>query len=225
MPIVWLARLAGVRLARVTGADLLPQVCAAASVSDAPIMIVGTPSSATADALRDKLVAAFPRLAVHVTSPPFNFEMDQGQLSELGHEIARQGSAVVFLCLGSPKQERIAVSLLKIVPGTVFIGAGAAADLYLGLFRRAPKWMQSIGMEWAFRLFQEPGRLAMRYWLDAVYFVKLITATALRRWASEGTSDRWSRLHRGKPVRAPSGSRARRDRAGRSVHRLSIKRP
>jgi N-acetylglucosaminyldiphosphoundecaprenol N-acetyl-beta-D-mannosaminyltransferase len=181
MPIVWLARLAGVRLSRVTGADLLPQVCAAASASDAPITIVGTPSSTTADALRHKLSATFPGLAVSVISPPLNFELDQRQLSELGHEIARQGSPIVFLCLGSPKQERVATSLLELVPGAVFIGAGATADLYLGLFRRAPKWMQSIGLEWAFRLFQEPGRLAMRYGLDALFLVKLTTATALRR--------------------------------------------
>jgi N-acetylglucosaminyldiphosphoundecaprenol N-acetyl-beta-D-mannosaminyltransferase len=181
MPVVWLARLMGVRLQRVTGADLFPQICEIASACGVPITIVGTPSPATASALERKLNADFPALAVSVVSPRWNFEKNGQQLNELAQEIRRQRSAIVFLCLGSPKQERVAATLLNLAPGTTFIGAGAAADIYLGLFKRAPRWMQATGLEWTYRLLQEPRRLATRYLSDAVFFIKVLVPTALRR--------------------------------------------
>jgi len=71
--------------------------------------------------------------------------------------------AIVWVGLGAPKQEFWMQAVTKIAPQTLFMGVGAAFDFLSGTKTRAPLWMQRIGLEWAFRLFQEPGRLWRRY--------------------------------------------------------------
>lgn len=80
---------------------------------------------------------------------------------------------VVFVCLGAPKQERWFRVWRDKLPGGVYIGAGAAVDFAAGTKRRAPRVVQEMGLEWVWRVFQEFGRLAPRYFVKGPSFVRI----------------------------------------------------
>ena len=84
----------------------------------------------------------------------------------------------VFVTLGYPKQCHIIAGLLDRLPSsptTTFLAVGASFDMHYGLMRRAPQWVQRFGMEWAFRLMQEPRRLFRRYLIDDPSFFRIVT--------------------------------------------------
>jgi N-acetylglucosaminyldiphosphoundecaprenol N-acetyl-beta-D-mannosaminyltransferase len=83
----------------------------------------------------------------------------------------------VFVTLGYPKQFHIIAGLLDRLPAspTTFFAIGASFDMHYGLVRRAPQWVQRIGMEWAFRLLQEPRRLFRRYLIDDPSFFRIVS--------------------------------------------------
>lgn len=87
------------------------------------------------------------------------------------------GARLCFICLGAPKQELVADALKKRCEGVGFLCVGAALDFIAGAVKRAPRWVQGLGMEWAWRLTSDPLRLAPRYWRCAEVFVLI----ALRR--------------------------------------------
>jgi len=73
---------------------------------------------------------------------------------------------LLFVALGAPKQEIWMHEHRDDLPKTVLIGVGAGVDIVAGRFREAPRWMTRVGLEWLFRLAQEPRRLARRYLVD-----------------------------------------------------------
>ena len=66
--------------------------------------------------------------------------------------------------------------------GAVMMGVGAAFDYHAGTLRRAPRWMQSVGLEWLFRLAAEPRRLWRRYFMTNTLFIAAMTAQLIRAW-------------------------------------------
>ncbi len=164
MPVIWASRLQGDPLpGRVAGSDLLWSLSAAAADANLPVFLVGGRPNA-AHATRAKLMAVSPYLVIAgVAVPEPGFETDQEALDALAEQISTSGSAIVFLALGTPKQEMLAMDLAETVPHTWWVGVGAAFDMAAGYVRRAPPWVQQAGLEWAFRLSQEPKRLFRRY--------------------------------------------------------------
>lgn len=178
-PVVWAARLAGRRLpARVTGADLLWSLSAAAAEDGRTVYLLGG-EPGVPDRAADALRRAFPSLrVVGACSPPRGFEHDPVELGRCRDDLLATEPDIVFVGLGFPKQEHIINGFADLLPGTWWLGCGAALPFAAGDLARAPRWMQPLGLEWFFRLVHEPRRLFRRYIMNDAPF-----ALALLMWA------------------------------------------
>ncbi len=92
-----------------------------------------------------------------------------------------RAAEVTFICLGSPKQELWFLENRHELPPGIYVGAGAAIDFAGGAKKRAPVLAQRIGMEWVWRLAQEPRRLARRYLVDGPKFIFVVVRSVVRR--------------------------------------------
>ena len=162
MPLVWALRSLGVQDAsRVRGPDLTLRIAAAAADHGVPIAIYGG-SPEVADAFAVSLQGRFPALEVaSVISPPFR-QLSESEELEFARQIKASGARIVLVGLGCPKQEKWMARNVEAI-GAVLLGVGAAFDFHTGNVKEAPKWMQDCGLEWLFRLSQEPTRLWKRY--------------------------------------------------------------
>lgn len=169
MPIVWASRLLGEPLAeRVTGADLMPAVCEAAASRGLRIFLMGAAEGVAVEAKR-RLEIHYPRLnIVGVCSPPFGFEKDPSIRDQIVDMIRHLHPDIVFVGLGAPKQEQWIYENYRKFGKGVFLGIGASIDFCAGRVKRAPVFMQNYGLEWVYRLVQEPRRLAKRYAVDTL---------------------------------------------------------
>jgi N-acetylglucosaminyldiphosphoundecaprenol N-acetyl-beta-D-mannosaminyltransferase len=115
----------------------------------------------------ETLTRRFPDLRIAGTvCPPLGFERRPDEMDRIGSALRTSNPDVVFLGLGFPKQDRLIRFLRPLSPSSSFIGVGGAFDFIGGHLSRAPSWSQEIGLEWLFRLAQEPRRLARRYLID-----------------------------------------------------------
>ncbi len=173
MPIVWLSRLMGRRLpARVTGADLFVHLCQLAARHQWQIAVIGGQPGQEAD-LRQRFNDVWPGLQVHLLSPPMGFDPEGELADQYVAELRELAPAIVFVCLGLPRQERWALRAAPRLPGGIVLGVGAAMEFALGLKRRAPGWVQRLGAEWLWRLLSDPRHLWRRYLVDDRRFVGL----------------------------------------------------
>jgi N-acetylglucosaminyldiphosphoundecaprenol N-acetyl-beta-D-mannosaminyltransferase len=144
-------------------------------------LVGGNPGTAeqSVELLRQRHPAI--RIAGHLC-PEMGFEADPERLAAVITAIASARPDIVFVALGSPKQERLIAQLRRLLPATWFIGVGAAFSFLTGDIARAPAWMRRSGLEWLHRLLQEPGRLARRYLVEnAPYAAGLLLRSAARR--------------------------------------------
>ncbi len=168
--VVWLARLLGYRPAeRVAGPDLMAATMRSAEERGLPVYLLGTTDEALGS-LRRVLATRFPRLAVVEARNGFFDVEDEEQVAD---RVARSGARFVYVGIPSTRQVVWASRWRPDRNGAVAIGVGGAFDVAAGRRRRAPRWMQRSGLEWLFRLVQEPGRLWRRYLLGNVVFAGL----------------------------------------------------
>lgn len=181
MPVVWASWLLGSPVKeRVTGSDLMPRLCAIAAQRGLKIFLLGG-AEGVAQRAADNLKRSHPQLVVAGTlSPPLGFERDAAQNARIVQAIRASGADLVFVCLGSPKQEVWASEHLAEFDHGVFLGVGAAVDFCAGTLKRAPPWMRRTGLEWLHRLSRDPRRLLGRYAKDLYFFV-LIARQLWRR--------------------------------------------
>lgn len=169
-PLVWASRLLGNPLPeRVAGADLAPLLIRVAAEKQYRLFLLGaTPESAGQAVAR--LRAQHPALLIagHY-SPPFNrlLEMDHDEIK--GRIVTAQPD-LLFVSFGCPKQEKWMAMHYRELGVPVVAGVGATIDFLAGQVRRAPPWMRRFGIEWLFRLAQEPRRLYRRYFKDLWVF-------------------------------------------------------
>lgn len=181
MPLVWASRLLGQSLPeRVTGSELMPELCALAASQGFKIFLLGAGPGVAEEAKR-RLEIQYPGLRiVGVYCPPMGFEKNP----EVGEEIERllttSAPDIIFVGLGAPKQEKWIHQNYKRFAKGVFLGIGASIDFAAGNVKRAPVWMQKSGTEWVYRLLQEPKRLAKRYAKDT-YVLWIIARQFFRR--------------------------------------------
>ena len=179
MPLVWASILRGARLpARVAGSDLIRTLSAGAARQQRRIYLVGG-DAGTAEAAAQTLCSQSPGLAVAgIWFPPPGFEQDPTHLPALRQALRLARPDIVYVALGCPKQEQLIESLRGEFPGVWWIGVGISFSLLAGRLRRAPRWAQRAGMEWLWRLLQEPRRLAVRYLWHGLPFAALLLASA-----------------------------------------------
>lgn len=171
MPLVWLGRLRGFPMKRrVYGPDLMLEFCGATAGKGVRHFFYGGAAGVPerlAVVFRDR----FPGLEVAGTwSPPFR-ELTESEIGEVCARIEAAHPDVVWVGLGTPKQELLMHRLLPRLKVPVMVGVGAAFDLHTGRVRQAPVWMREIGLEWLWRLGMEPRRLWRRYLIGGARFV------------------------------------------------------
>ncbi len=178
MPIAWSIRRAGYQdQRRINGPDLMLQTCMQAVREDVSIFLLGS-SPSTLEHLREKLLSQCRGLQIAGShSPPFR-PLSDAEESAIVSTINESGAGIVFIGLGCPKQE-LWMQRQRGKVHAVMIGVGAAFDYHAGTLKRAPNWMQGIGLEWLFRLMMEPRRLWRRYLVTNSVFVAATTAQML----------------------------------------------
>lgn len=175
MPLVWACRLQGTPLPeRVAGSDLIHSITAASAARGFRVFLLGG-DPGTADAAAAQLTGRHAGLQIAGTCcPPLGFERDPAQMAALEQSLTQSQPDIVFVALGSPKQEILIDRLRSILPKAWWIGVGISFSFVTGDVRRAPVWVRRLGMEWSHRLLQEPRRLWTRYlWYGPPFLVRL----------------------------------------------------
>lgn len=178
VPLTWVLRRSGARnQPRIAGPDLMETLCGFAEARGVGVGFLGGHPE-TLKKLRDNLAVHFPDLNVaYAHSPPFR-KLSKVEERAAVDECAAAGARLLFVGLGCPKQELWMARNSSRFPG-VMLGVGAAFDYHAGLLLRAPVWMQRSGLEWLYRLVQEPRRLFWRYLNTNTQFVFRVLLPAL----------------------------------------------
>jgi exopolysaccharide biosynthesis WecB/TagA/CpsF family protein len=165
MPIAWRGQLLTAKpWPRVTGADLLPAVLALAESTGRRVGFFGG-SAETHRLLAKGLRERHPALAVSGMWAPDPADIESGS-DALVADIRAARTDILIVSLGKPRQEQWVDRHGFATGARVFLPCGGAIDFLAGKTRRAPLWMQRIGLEWFYRLTREPRRLARRYLLQ-----------------------------------------------------------
>jgi N-acetylglucosaminyldiphosphoundecaprenol N-acetyl-beta-D-mannosaminyltransferase len=167
-PIVWLSKLSGGAALpeRVAGSDLFWQLAKASSETGIRLFFLGGAPGAAAKAA-EVAEKCYPGAAIVGTyCPPFEtFESEEEQ--QRIREIVRSARPdVLLVALGAPKQEKWIAANKDLLGVPVSIGVGGSFEMASGMLRRAPKWVQRVGLEWFYRFAQQPKRLFQRYFVD-----------------------------------------------------------
>jgi N-acetylglucosaminyldiphosphoundecaprenol N-acetyl-beta-D-mannosaminyltransferase len=163
-PLVWALRMLGHDLPdRVYGPTLMDVACARAARSGQRFYLYGGRNQGALVQLARTLRLRHPGLQIvggHV--PPFR-PLTAAEEDAVVADIERCRADVVWVGIGVPKQEKWMARMRPRLSAPVLVGVGAAFDFHAGLIPQAPDWMQRTGLEWLFRLVQEPRRLWRRY--------------------------------------------------------------
>lgn len=154
----------------VRGSEIMWRLCQRAADQGVSIYLYGGSTHAL-KALETRLKQAFPKLEIAGSeSPPFR-ALTPKEDDAVVERINNSGAGLVFIGLGCPKQDHFADAHRDRIKG-VQVCVGAAFDFHAGNKKTAPEWMQKNGLEWVFRLSQEPGRLWRRYLVTNTMFVQ-----------------------------------------------------
>ena len=163
-PLVWALRALGHDLPdRVYGPTLMARYCERSATTGTRMFLYGGRSDEALERLERNLVGRYPGLTiVGRHAPPFR-PLSEPERDAIAAEIDASGADVVWVGIGVPKQEKWMAAMRPRLTAPVLVGVGAAFDFHAGLVRQAPLPVQRAGLEWAFRLAMEPGRLWRRY--------------------------------------------------------------
>jgi N-acetylglucosaminyldiphosphoundecaprenol N-acetyl-beta-D-mannosaminyltransferase len=177
MPVVWaLRRLGAPRVGRVYGPDLLLALSEISAVRGYRQYYLGG-APGVAEALGGELRRRFPGLIVAGShSPPYR-TLTEDEESAMINEINSSGAQIVWVGLGSPKQDLWMARFRPRLAAPLLVGVGAAFDFFTSQQRQAPRWVQRSGLEWLFRLSADPRRLWRRY---LIYNPKFMLLAALQ---------------------------------------------
>lgn len=182
MPLIWASQLQNAPLPeRVAGSDLIFQLPQALAEQRRSLFLLGG-DAGTAEAAGTILAARYPGLVIAGTyCPPLGFESRPGEWDRIRSLLVESQPDVVFVALGSPKQEYFIRELRHLLPKAWWMGVGISFSFACGQVKRAPRWMQRMGLEWVHRLTQEPRRLFKRYVIHGIPFgVFLLLTSAFR---------------------------------------------
>jgi N-acetylglucosaminyldiphosphoundecaprenol N-acetyl-beta-D-mannosaminyltransferase len=181
MPLIWAGGLQGWPLPeRVAGSALIYSLSDAAARAGASIFLLGG-SPGTAEEAVKKLSERVPGLRLAGTlCPPFGFESQMEWMRRIEDAVCAASPDIVYVGLGFPKQERLIAGLRDHLPAAWFVSCGVSFSFVSGDIRRAPAAVQRVGLEWLYRLAQEPRRLYRRYLLEGIPFAAQLMWSALR---------------------------------------------
>jgi exopolysaccharide biosynthesis WecB/TagA/CpsF family protein len=177
-PVQLYARLCSHRVARVTGCAITSELMRMAPYPTWQRFYFVVDSAATEQAVRQW--AACSSVACEVKIPPFGFERDAEYCQQLATSIAAHDTTVLIMAVGAPRSEVFVDTHRAILPRCWAFCIGQAVKIELGLVRRAPSGWQAAGLEWLWRLLQEPSRLTKRYVTAAIGFSAAVIADQMR---------------------------------------------
>jgi N-acetylglucosaminyldiphosphoundecaprenol N-acetyl-beta-D-mannosaminyltransferase len=181
-PLLWALNLLGAGLPdRVYGPELMLRYCRRAAERGHRIWLYGGATPAALDDLELELRSRFPGIRIAGGHSPPHRPLTEEERGALAERINADAPDVVWVGIGAPKQELWMAQMRPLLEAPVLAGVGAAFDFIAHRKRQAPAWMQSRGLEWLFRLSQDPVRLAPRYLRYNPAFV----AAFARQYASE----------------------------------------
>ena len=186
MPLVWASRVMGTPLIeRVAGADLVPRLAALSAARGYRIFLLGADEKSSAGAAA-WMESRFPGVCIAGRYSPENQSLDQMDHDDILGRIELAKPDILLVAFGNPKQEKwLAMHRYRLnVP--LCIGIGGSLDFLSGKVPRAPQWMQSRGLEWAYRMFKEPTRLASRYSNNAAGLLRYLTIQLATTTAQKG---------------------------------------
>lgn len=159
---------------RVTGGDLMEQLCLEAALHNLSVFFLGgLPEAAEKTAL--KFQKQYPGFRLAGTCcPPHGFESDSAECARIRDQISHAKPDLLCVAFGAPRQEIWMHENCPTLPIGAAISVGAALDTQAGLRRRAPQWTHRIGCEWLYRLLREPRRLWRRYLIGNTHFLWLV---------------------------------------------------
>jgi N-acetylglucosaminyldiphosphoundecaprenol N-acetyl-beta-D-mannosaminyltransferase len=181
MPLVWASRLTDQPLPqRIAGVDLVDACCELAAETGAGVFLLGA-APGVAEAAGRQMKDLYPGLRIAGTySPPFG-ELTAHEDERIVASIRAARPAFLFVAFGAPRQDQWLRAHLGQLGVPVCMGVGCVLDLLAGNVNRAPEWMQRTGLEWAFRLGQEPARLWRRYFMNDVPTLGRLVLRAARQ--------------------------------------------
>ncbi|MGD0629537.1 MAG: WecB/TagA/CpsF family glycosyltransferase [Terracidiphilus sp.] len=182
MPLVWVSELLGCPLAeRVTGVDLVPRLAELSAKKGYGIFLLGGKGD-VAERAGKLLEAKYPGVRIIGTYAPTEEEVEQLDQSEIVKRVHAAKPEILLVALGNPKQEKWIWMHRKRLGVPVAMGVGGSFEIIVGDMRRAPRWIQRCGLEWAMRFVQEPSRLGPRYLRDFVGLGRQLPMTLLAGW-------------------------------------------
>ena len=176
-PLIWYSRWLGAPLPeRVPGIDMVDPICERAAREGKHLYILGATEEVAAQ-VTQWLRKRYPTL--HIAYANGYFTEDEALAR--AERIRSSGADILLVGMGVPRQEKFIEEQWNRLGVGMAIGIGGSLDVLIGLRKRAPKWVQKIGMEWFFRLIQEPRRLFARYMITNSRFVLLVLAAWLKK--------------------------------------------
>ncbi len=170
-PLIWASRFLPARLPeRVTGVDLIDSVCERAEREGVGVYLLGARREIVEE-VASRLQSRYPNLSLSGIADGY-FSKDEAK--ERACAVANSGAKILFVGMGVPQQEHFLEEQFDHLGVNVAIGVGGSFDVLAGLRSRAPKWIQTLGFEWLFRVAQEPRRLWKRYLVTNAQFLRLI---------------------------------------------------
>jgi N-acetylglucosaminyldiphosphoundecaprenol N-acetyl-beta-D-mannosaminyltransferase len=182
MSVVAASRLLGRPLPeRIAGVDLVEELCREAACTGMTVYFLGGKPGAAEKAAAN-LRAEFPKLKIAgIDCPPMGFETQHDCSALVLSRIVAAAPDILFVGLGAPKQKFWMQEHRSSLPVKVMIGVGGTFELLAGDKSRAPLWIQRIGLEWLYRLLQEPRRLWRRYLIGNAEFIQVVLWQILRQ--------------------------------------------
>lgn len=163
-PLLWVANWYGTPIKeKISGSDLFPLLCNMAAVKGYKMFFLGA-AEGVAKRAAENLTMKYKGLQVVGTySPPFGFENNKNEMDKIKNMIKASKPDILIVGLGCPKQEKFMYHHCKELGVPISLGLGASFDFEAGNIKRAPRWMANHGLEWLFRITQDPRRMAKRY--------------------------------------------------------------
>lgn len=175
VPLLWAAKFLGTPLKeKISGSDFFPEMCKTASEKNYKVFFMGGREGA-ADKAAEVMTKTFPKLKVCGTyCPPFGFEKDEEENNKIIKMLKKAKPDILFVGLGAPKQEKWVCKYMDKINIPISAGIGVTFEFTAGMVKRAPVWMQKVGLEWFWRLVMEPRRLWRRYLVEDPKFFWLL---------------------------------------------------
>lgn len=173
-PLIWISKWYGTPIKeKISGSDLFPLLCKMAAEKGYTMYFLGAAEGVAAKAA-ENLMKKYKGLNVVGTySPPYGFEKDEVELAKIEKMINEVHPHILIVGLGCPKQELFILHNKDRLGVPLSLGLGASLDFEAGNTKRAPKWMADHGLEWLFRITQDPKRMAKRYLVDDLLILEL----------------------------------------------------